>query len=177
MNRLGNREKVILSIGVAIVLGILVHALVIAPVMNNRSSRQTKLRNMQNDLVSIMELAEQYEQGKQSTNGDWDKLVSRKNFSLENYLGQLARQAKVMGNTKYIKSSKKPIANSSFAQSIADIKLDDVTLEELVHYLHKIETSPNFLSVRRITITRSQKPDDFGVSAVFQVTTIEAEKE
>ena len=177
MNRLGNREKIVLAAGIAVVLFILAHALVVSPAIAGKRSRQASIRNLEGDLVTIMDLAEQYEQTKMSTNGDWDKLINRKDFSLENYLGQLARQAGVMGKTKYIKSSKKPISNSDFVQSIADIKLDDVTMEELLTYLHKIETSPNFLSVRRITITRSQKPDDYGVTSIFQVTTIEAEKE
>ncbi|MBI9076448.1 MAG: type II secretion system protein M [Desulfatibacillum sp.] len=177
MNRLGNREKLILAAGIVIVLTVLIHALVISPVINGNRTRQATIRNLENDLVTMADVAGQYEKAKMSTNGDWDKLINRKDFSLENYLGQLARQSQVMGKTKYIKSTKKPIANSTFAQSIADIKLDDVTMEELLNYLHKIETSPNFLSVKRITITRSQNPDDYGVSSIFQVTTIEAEKE
>ncbi|ACL06820.1 hypothetical protein Dalk_5150 [Desulfatibacillum aliphaticivorans] len=177
MNRLGNREKLILAAGIFVAFAILVHAFIITPALEGSRKRQAELRKMESNLVSIMELAEEYKKAKMNTNGDWDKLINRKDFSLDNYLGQLARQAGVMGKTKYIKSSKKPIANSDFVQTIADIKLDDVTTEELLNYLHKIETSPNFLSVRRITVTRSQREDDYGVSATFQVTTIEAEKE
>ena len=177
MNRLGNREKLVLAAGIVIAFSILVHAFIITPAMEGSRARKAQVRKLESDLVSIMQLAQEYKKAKVNTNGDWDKLINRKDFSLENYLGQLARQAKVMAKTKYIKSSKKPIANSDFVQSIADIKLDDVTMGELLNYLHKIETSPNFLSVRRITVTRSQRADDYGVSSTFQVTTIEAEKE
>lgn len=176
MNRLGKREKFVLIAGVAIVCLILIHAFIITPVLTNRRTKEKAVLTQRENLVKITELADQYEIARTSTDSASDRFAKReKKFELFSFLERLANQAKVKKNIKSMKPNKKPIADSPYVTSIVDMKLQGLTMEQLLGYLYKIETSKNSVSISRITITESGK-DKKSVDAVLQVTTLETEK-
>jgi general secretion pathway protein M len=52
------------------------------------------------------------------------------------------------------------------------MKLQAITLEQLTTYLYKIETSKNNVFIKRISITKTGKQEQF-INAVLHVETIE----
>jgi general secretion pathway protein M len=63
--------------------------------------------------------------------------------------------------------------NSSYKLSRVEMKLDDITLEQLTSYLYGIETSKNMVIVKKLSITKKEK-DEGLVNVILQVETLEA---
>jgi general secretion pathway protein M len=53
------------------------------------------------------------------------------------------------------------------------MKLDGITLEQLTSYLYGIETSKNMVIVKKLSISKKEKNDNF-VNVILQVETLEA---
>ena len=56
-----------------------------------------------------------------------------------------------------MKPSTSALDNSPFKLSIVETKLQSVTIEQLTEYLYRIETSPNMVRLKRLSITRKGK--------------------
>ena len=57
-------------------------------------------------------------------------------------------------------------------RSRVEIKLDEVTMEQISRFLYRIETSPNLISVPRLSIKQKQQESGF-LETVLQVETLE----
>jgi len=56
--------------------------------------------------------------------------------------------------------------------AVVEMKLQALTLAQLVDYLYQIETSKNMIHVQWLAITRTTKPEGF-IDVVVQAETIE----
>jgi hypothetical protein len=52
------------------------------------------------------------------------------------------------------------------------MKLQAVTMKQLAAYIHRVETSNNMVTVKRLSISKKGKQEGF-INAVLQVETIE----
>jgi general secretion pathway protein M len=81
-------------------------------------------------------------------------------------------EAGIKDKITYMKPSSSVLKNSPYKTSIVEMKLQSVTLAELADYLYRVETSENFVSVKRISISKLGK-QEASVNAVLQVETLE----
>jgi general secretion pathway protein M len=62
--------------------------------------------------------------------------------------------------------------NSDYRISRVEMKLDGVGLEQLVNYIHAVETSDNIVDITKLSITKKDKTQGL-ISVVMQVEAIE----
>ena len=62
--------------------------------------------------------------------------------------------------------------NNPLKVSKVEMKLQAVTLKQLATYLHRVETSENMVSVKRLSISKTSKQEKF-INVVLQVETFE----
>jgi hypothetical protein len=95
-------------------------------------------------------------------------------FSLFSFLDQLTGQIGIKDKIVYMKPSTSPGKDGGPKIALVEMKLQGLTLAQLVDYLHQIETSTNMIRVQWLAITKGDKSEGF-IDAVLQAETIEQE--
>jgi len=168
--KLAQREKNLIAAAVCIVVAALLLQLVVLPVIDNRRRMQRGIEAKSEALRTIATLSGEYTRFQEDALGTKQRLAERqKNFTLFSYLEKAAGEAAVKKHIKYMKPSASTV-RGPFKESMVEMKLEKVTLQQLTGYLQKIESSADIVSIRRISI-QSGKGEDGYLDAVLQVLT------
>lgn len=127
-------------------------------------SKQETLKEMQLDQAEFRSLT-------RNSNSNEAQLKRRsKGFRLFSFLDGLAGSGGIKSNIIYMKPSTSNLKNSPYALSTVEMKINGLTMEQLLKFLHGVENSPNMVWVKRISISRGEKEADL-LNAVLQVET------
>ena len=172
--KLNRREKyVIYAAGCVIGLLILVH-FVVTPFFESRKQMQRSLRTKKGELEEMRRLQAEHAalQGKlQVSKIRFSK--REKGFTLYSFLNQLAGQTGIKDRISYMKPTKTIQKNSNYKLSRVEMKLDNITLEQLAKYLYRVETSKNMVMVKKVSISKKDKKQGL-INVILQVETMEA---
>ena len=94
----------------------------------------------------------------------------QKGFTLFSFLEQEAAQSDIKGHIKYMKPSSSQ-GTGPYKESTVEMKLEGVTLKQLVGYLHRIESPRDAISIKRISITENKKKSGY-IDAVLKALTM-----
>jgi general secretion pathway protein M len=97
------------------------------------------------------------------------------NFTLYRFLDRLAGEAGVKEKISYMKPSSQTHKDGGTVTSTVEMKLQALTLDQLVAYLSKVEGGPNMVWVRRLAITKKDRQQKT-IDAVLQVETTAAQQ-
>ncbi|MBU0995641.1 MAG: type II secretion system protein M [Proteobacteria bacterium] len=170
--QLGRRDKksLILLAGFLAVYSLFQFA--IYPVVSKRSKMKSALIDRKRDLVKITGLKTEYQGMKAYSDVSSSEIKNRKNnFTLFSYLEDLSGKANVKESISYMKPSSSTQKNGPYKLSIVEMKLQPVSLEQLINFLYNIETTEKSVSVTKVAISKEKK--DGALSCVLQIETIE----
>ncbi len=167
---LNRREKyaVFLTAGLLVILA--VFELVVSPFFQEKTLLERKI-NAQTELMP--KLYRHYETLKANRRSSKAGPLRKKDFTLFSFLDQLVRKAGIKDNLQFMKPSTAMEKNGRFKISLVEMKLQALTMEQLTKYLYMVETSPNGVTVTRLSISKTGKPEGF-VNVVLQVETRES---
>jgi general secretion pathway protein M len=169
--KLAQREKNFIAAAACVVAGALLLQLVVLPVIDNRSHMQRGIEAKSEALRTMVTLSGEYTRFQEDARGTKKRLAGRqKNFTLFSYLEKAAGEAAVKKHIKYMKPSASTV-KGPFKESLVEMKLEKVTLQQLTGYLQKIESPQDIVSIRRISV-QSGKGEDGYLDAVLQVLTL-----
>jgi len=174
LKKLNRREKYIIY-GAGCLLGLLfiIH-FVITPFFENKNHLQQSLQTKKGELEEMRRLQAEYQALKEKLQLSEISLGRRqKGFTLFSFMDQLAGQAGIKDRISYMKPSSALQKNSNYKISRVEVKLDAITLEQLTTYLYSIETSTNMVMVKKLSISKKDKDENF-INVVLQVETVEA---
>jgi len=138
---------------------------------NDRLTRTLATR--QQELVQIRTLQAQYRQTTDKAQQAQRYMKIRKRgFTLFSFLETLAGQTGVKVHIAYMRPTTTPQKDSSYRHSMVEMKLQGITMSQLLPYLHGIETSREVMAIKRLSIAKSEQQDKL-INAVFQVETLE----
>jgi len=168
---LRRREKSIIIIGGVVLIVLLLLQLIIFPIFDRRVRLRDQIKTQTKVLAEIQVLKTEYETLTRSARGNESQLKKRaKSFTLFSFLDQLAGKGGIKQNIVYMKPSTTNLKNSPYALSIVELKLQSLTMEQLVSFLHGIETSTELVWIKRMSISKGEK--DAGLlNSVLQVET------
>jgi general secretion pathway protein M len=170
--KFAQREKNLIAAAACIVMAALLFQLVVFPFIDNRRRMQRGIEAKTEALRTIATLSSEYTRLQEDAVGTKQRLAARqKNFTLFSYLEKAAGEAAVKKNIKYMKPSASTV-RGPFKESLVEMKLEKVTLQQLTGYLQKIESPQDIVSIRRISI-QSGKEEDGYLDAVLQVLTLD----
>jgi general secretion pathway protein M len=173
LNKLSRREKLVLAGGGVVLLLFLLVQLVIAPVFERNAQRRRAIQAKTAMLGEMQRLQSEYTSLKSTTLQAESRFGRReKGFTLFSFLDQLAGKTGVKERVSYMRPSKTEQKNSALKLSRVEMKLEAVTLEQLTHYLHGVETSRHFLTVSKLSVTRRDQKEGL-LDAILQVDTLE----
>lgn len=172
MLKLGKRETILVSLAACCIAVFVLFQFIIFPFFDRREVIGRGIDAKRDGLKEMVRLRSEYESYKRGADGIQRYLRSRmKSFTLFSFLEQAAGKARVKDHIKYMKPSASR-SNGRFKESMVEMKLDKISLKQLVDYLYLIESPENIVSIKRISIRDSKSAPGY-LDAVMQVLTID----
>jgi general secretion pathway protein M len=170
LDQLSTRETITLAAGVVFIVCVVIYQFVLSPYIEARSSLQSSIVRKQTELVEIRQLQQQYSELRAEEGGIKANLAKRQSgFTLFTFLDQQAEKARIKPQIKYMKPSVIS-GDGPLDESIVEIKLQEVTLERLVHFLRLTESDTNVVSVRRLSVQTSAQQEGY-LDVILQIVT------
>ena len=134
--KLEPRDKKTLIVGAIAALIILLYAFVVSPVTSDLTRKRDLIPNKERDLVEMRVLKDQYREMKQRLQQAQATAAQRGPLLTE--IENLTKRANL--NSKMV--SLKPqagVQTAAFKESIVEIRLDNITLYDIVSYVYLLE--------------------------------------
>jgi general secretion pathway protein M len=170
--KLAKRERYFMWAGAGCLVLFLTVQFVVFPFFDKKERLENQLKTKQKDLDEIVRLRAEYATYEKGSQGIQRALSSRKKgFTLFSFLEEAAGAAEVKEHIKYMKPSSTS-STGPYKESTVEMKLEGITLEQLVKYLHRIESPEDLVNIKRITISRNKKEEGY-LDAILQVLTFQ----
>jgi len=115
-------------------------------------------------------LSSEYNRYRRSSQGIQQVIAKRrKGFTLFSFLENKAGDAGIKTYIKYMKPSVSTGAGP-YKESLVEVKLEEITLHQLINYLYRIESPDDVVSVKRISIKENKKKSG-RLDAILQILT------
>ncbi len=168
--QLAKREKYLIGLAVCVIVFAVLIQLVIMPFVDGRQRMQNSVAAQERNLQKIVRLSQEYKALEQDSETLTERLASRPgNFTLFSFLEKAAGKAGVKNNIKYMKPSAST-GKGPFKESLVEMKLEKITLKQMVDYLKLIESPDDIVSVKRISVQTNKKETQY-LDAILQVLT------
>jgi general secretion pathway protein M len=168
--QLAKREKYFIALAVIVIVFALIMQFAITPFLEKRERYKSNVTVKQNDLQQMVALRQEYLLLQQDSETLAQRLAKRpKNFTLFSFLEKAAGDAGVKNNIKSMKPSAST-GKGPFKEALVEMKLERITLGQMVGYLKLIESPETLVSVKRISIQSNKKETQF-LDVILQVLT------
>lgn len=170
-NKINQRERLILSAaGILLVLFMIIQWMIF-PILDRHTQLQQKLIEAKQDLNEIALLKADYKRFTIQADLAKAQIQKRdKDFSLLSFLNDIAARTGLKNNIVNMKPSTSNRKSSSLQVESVEMKLDDVNIEQLLAFLYRVETSPNLINIRQISITKQDRKEGV-VESILEVET------
>lgn len=171
--KLNKREKYAVYAASGFICLFVLMQWVVFPFIDNRQ-RLTRMLQVKTSVLEDMgTLKSDYEAIKKEVDLSKVRYAKRQQrFTLFSFLDKLAGETGIKDHITYMKPSTSTQKDSRYKISLVEMKFQGVTLEQLTLYLHRVETSENMASLKRISITREGKKDGY-INVVLQVEALD----
>ena len=172
VERLEKREKIVIAAGGLFVFCFALYLTVMSPYFEAKGKLERSLQRKQNDLVEAAILQKEYQQLKDLQGGLATRVAQRTpQFSLFSFIENMAAVVRVKNRVTYMKPSATEL-DDGFTESAVEMKIEEVTLAQLVDFLSKIESLENVVIIKRIAIQKNKKTSDL-LDVVLNIITFE----
>ena len=155
MTRFSQRQ--LLWIGVALVLVLMISQLVVRPLLRSRRNLDARIERNEKRLQELIGLEKKYRQARAENDRLEQRLANRRNdFNLFAFLEGLAGRDGVKQQIEFMRPSQKPISDS-YQEEQVELRLKGVSLERLVPYIYHIETAPEQVRIKRVSIRPNRR--------------------
>lgn len=169
LQNLGARERLFAVGGVVALLLILLYLMVIEPLVIRSSQLDRQIAKTQRDVQELHALQREYQAHKQVLDNINSKLQRQKSFAIFSHLEKLAGDTGIRNKILYMKPTVSTPSDAYEEESV-EVKMEGVTLEQLIRYLYQVENSPQFLKIKRLYI-KPRLDNRQLLTATFRVST------
>ena len=170
--KLARREKYLVSLAGCVIFLIVIHNLLIGPFFDEKKRLETGVKTKEAALDEIVMLSAEYQTLKKGDRGFHELLTKReKGFTLFSFLEKEAAESDVKGHIKHMKPSVSE-TTGPYKESMVEMKLEGITLKQLVKYLHRIESPEEVIFIKRISIKENRKESGY-LNVVLNVLTLQ----
>ena len=173
MIKISRRDRKVLAVGGVIVLLFLVLQFGILPLLDSRDRLKKGLAAREKAMVEMHDLQARYRELHGKANALQEQLGGREaGFSLFSFLEQMAAQSAVKKNIAYMKPSETAGDDGPFKEVLVEIKLQDVSLKQLVDFLQLIEAPDKIVALKRISVQEGKK-EEGTLDVIMQVVSLD----
>jgi hypothetical protein len=156
--------------GGCVVVALLIYFLVVSPYIKAMELMDRRISSKTEELKEVLGLQQEYLRLKEKTR-DLEELVrSSPGFSLLSFLENLATRNKIKQQIAYMKPVTTP-AHEKYRESSVEMKLEGLTLQQLVDYIYGIEHSGQRIRIKRLNLVKKKEQGYLNVT--LQASTFE----
>jgi general secretion pathway protein M len=134
--KLEERDKKVLFFGGIAAMMIVLYALVLSPLMSDLSRKQELIPRKEKDLVEIKALKAQYQEIQQQLQAA--QAAAAKRGPLLTDIENITKRTNL--SSKMVSLKPQPgVQTDTFKESLVEIKLENITLYDLVNYVYQLE--------------------------------------
>ena len=169
---IGKREKIFLSIGIVFVVVYAAIQFIILPLVQWQQ-RLTRINDAK--ATAVQEMQQLYARynaiGSQSVKIKRQLSNRKQGFTLFSFLDQQAGQTGIKENITYMKPIQSTGESASLQLAAVEMKLVTISMDQLVNFLYRVETSPNVIWVKSLSIKQTGREDIY-IDVVLMVETL-----
>jgi len=171
--KLNKREKISVAAAAAVIAVFLFLQLLVFPLLDKNDQLTRTITTRERELEQIKQMQMEYRQTASKSEQAQRRLKARRRgFTLFSFLETLAGQTGVKSNIAYMKPTTTTQRESPYRLSMVEMKLQEITMSQLLSYLHGIEMSGDMIVIKRLSISKSEQKADL-LNTIFQVETLE----
>ncbi len=145
------RERIlVIGGGVAVVL-FLLFTLALDPLLKHSADLDRQIVATRRQLTEFRTIQQDYLRQKGVVDSINAQLKKQQNFAIFSRLEELAGQTGIRSKILHMKPTVSTPSEVYNEESV-EVKMEGVTLEQLVSYLHQVESSPQLLKIKRLEI-------------------------
>ncbi|MDO8946143.1 MAG: type II secretion system protein GspM [Desulfocapsaceae bacterium] len=170
LNKLENREKRVVLAGVFFLFCFALFQFAVSPLIQARQQTQKALIIKNEDIIKIHQLQEEYRKLQTQAVEIQNRLQKRpSSFTLFSFIEEQATKAKVKQQINSMTPSTSE-GEGPLQESRVDLKLERISLQQLVDFLQQVESTDNVVVIKRISIQENSK-EEGTLDAVMQIIT------
>ena len=149
---LQRREQALVVGAAALVLLLALFTFVIDPIRERAANLDRRLASAGRQLAELRTLRDDYRRQQRVIDRVDRRLRrQRRNFAIFSYLEQVAARTGVQDKIQSVNTLASP-PNTEYREESVEVRMEGVTLGQLVDYLHRVENSPRILRIRRLQV-------------------------
>ena len=169
-NKLEKREQRVVVAGAIILVCFALFYLTVSPLLQARQQTQKALIQKKEDIKKIRQLQEEYRQLQNQAVNIQNRLQKRSpSFTLFSFIEERATKAKVKQQINSMTPSTSE-GEGPLQESRVDLKLEKISLQQLVDFLQQIESKDDVVAIKRISIQENSKEEGL-LDVVMQIIT------
>ena len=145
------RERLFLGGGVALLVLFLFFKVAIDPLFKRSADLDRQIISARRQLAELRTMQQEYQRQKSVVDTINNQLKQQQNFSIFSRLEEFAGQTGIRNKILYMKPTVSTPSEVYNEESV-EVKMEGVTLEQLVRYLHQVENSPQLLKIKRLEV-------------------------
>ena len=170
---LRQREKIALAVAGAVVAVFLVFQLTLFPFIDRRDRLHKRIQTQTAAMAKMQTLKAEYEALTRFSRDMERQLKTRpRTFTLFSFMDRLAGQSGLKQNIVYMKPSTSNLKNSPYSLSMVEIKMNALTMLQLMTFLHGTEDPSKMVWVKRLSISKDDKKEGL-INSVVQAETLQ----
>lgn len=171
-NKLNTREQLVIIIGGVISFFLIITTFIIKPAIDKANRLDKQIIQKRDAIKKIAELKEVYAKQVETINTINSKLeTGKKDFPILSFLEDTARQVGIKEKIVEMKPFEASVGEQ-YKESSVELKVDGITMNQLVEYLYKIEHSDKILNIKKLKLKKMAKNEQF-IDVKFEVATFE----
>jgi general secretion pathway protein M len=169
--RLARRERYLVSVAACCLAIFIILQFLVFPFFEKKRRIQRGLSTKEQGIEEIVRLSSEFRAYQKGSQGVQQSLARRqKGFTLFSFLEKAAGKAQIKARIKYMKPSVSSAGTGPYKESMVEMKLEAITLQQLVGYLYRIESPDDLVNIKRISISENKKEQGY-LDAILQVIT------
>jgi general secretion pathway protein M len=145
------RERLFLGGAGAMLVLFLIFKVAIDPQFKHAADLDRQIVTARRQLAELRAMQQEYLRQKTVVDSINSQLKRQQNFAIFSRLEEFAGQTGIRNKILYMKPTVSTPSEVYNEESV-EVKMEGVTLEQLVRYLHQIENSPQLLKIKRLEI-------------------------
>ena len=148
---LQSRERLFIGGAGAALIVFLIFKLTIDPLFKYSAELDRQIVTARRQLNELRTVQQEYQRQKSVVDSINSQLKKQQNFAIFSRLEELAGQSGIRNKILHMKPTVSTPSEVYNEESV-EIKMEGVTLEQLVRYLHQVENSPQLLKIKRLEL-------------------------
>jgi hypothetical protein len=159
--KLDSKQRYLVAICVAVVAIALLLTFAVFPIWDAKAKMKKTIATSSKKLEEMTKIDSDFSVQDAKVSRIKNAIASRRaDFTLFAYLEKKAVSASVKGRIKQM-NSMQGVKSPSFEETLIDLKLEKITVKQLVDFLYQVEAPAEMIKIKRITISKMKESPDY----------------